>query len=230
MQLSNRLQSLTDLVTRGNRVADIGCDHAYVSIYLMEQGIASHVIAMDINKGPLERAKENIRKYGFCDKIETRLSNGAEKLEVGEVDTIFIAGMGGALIRNILSAREEVIASCKELILSPQSEIHLVRMYLKEIGFHIVKENMLIEDGKYYVMIRAVKGEEMATSREDYYFGRDLLTNQHPVLQQFLTKELAKKEEIYKMLSKEGDKHQGRLKELEEEITLYKGGLKFYAL
>ena len=230
MQLSNRLQSLTDLVTRGNRVADIGCDHAYVSIYLMEQGIASHVIAMDINKGPLERAKENIRKYGFCDKIETRLSNGAEKLEVGEVDTIFIAGMGGALIRNILSAREEVIASCKELILSPQSEIHLVRMYLKEIGFHIVKENMLIEDGKYYVMIRAVKGEETATSREDYYFGHDLLTNQHPVLQQFLTKELAKKEEIYKMLSKEGDKHQGRLKELEEEITLYKGGLKFYAL
>lgn len=218
------------MVTRGNRVADIGCDHAYVSIYLMKQGIASHVIAMDINKGPLERAKENIQKYGLSDKIETRLSNGAEKLAAGEVDTIFIAGMGGALIRNILSARMDVIESCKELILSPQSEIYLVRMYLKEIGFCIVEENMLIEDGKYYTTIRAVKGEEKATTLVDYYFGHCLLTQKNPVLEQYLRMELQKKEKIYALLLEQKEKHEERRKELSKEIELYKGGLEFYAM
>lgn len=156
MQLSKRLKSVADFVTEGNRVADIGCDHAYTSIYLMENQIASHVIAMDINKGPLERAKKNIKLAGLESYIETRLSNGADKLEPEEVDTILIAGMGGNLMVNILSNRKPVIDEVSELILQPQSEIFLVRKYLEEIGFDIIEESMLIDEGKYYVIIKAV--------------------------------------------------------------------------
>lgn len=159
MQLSNRLTTVAQFVTKGNRVADIGCDHAHTSIYLVEKEIAVSSIAMDINKGPLERAKENIRRYQYEDKITTRLSDGAKELKVGEVDTLLMSGMGGLLVNKILSDSIEVVKEVKELILQPQSEIALVRKYIYELGFFIEKEAMLIEDEKYYTVIKAVRAD-----------------------------------------------------------------------
>lgn len=156
MQLTKRLQAVADLVSPGNRVADVGCDHAYIPIYLAEYEISPHIIAIDINQGPIDRAKENIIKYGCQDRIETRKSKGLEQLEAGEADTILIAGMGGALTIEILTAHMEVLRSVRELVLQPQSEIYKVRRMLKEQNFLITQENMVEEDGKYYVMMRAV--------------------------------------------------------------------------
>ena len=95
IQLSNRLQAVVDLVSKGAKVADVGCDHAYISIYMIEQGIAGHVVAMDVNKGPLERAKDNIKEHGLNDQIETRLSNGIKELNPGEVNTLLISPRSG---------------------------------------------------------------------------------------------------------------------------------------
>ncbi|HHV11197.1 MAG TPA: SAM-dependent methyltransferase [Clostridiales bacterium] len=157
VRLSKRLQAVADFVTPGSRVADVGCDHAYTAIYLAGHGIAPGIVAMDVNQGPIDRAKENIRKYGYSDIIETRRSDGLEKLAAGEADTILIAGMGGALMIQILTNKKEVLQSVKELVLQPQSEIHKVRHMLQEEGFLIVGEDMVKEDGKYYFIMRAVK-------------------------------------------------------------------------
>lgn len=170
------------MVTPGNRVADIGCDHAYTTIYLITKRISPYVVAMDINQGPLDRARENVEKYGVADKVSIRKSDGLKKLDAGEVDTILIAGMGGRLMLQILMGNMKVVSAAKELILQPQSEIHLVRKTLKDMGYLIIKENMLKEDGKYYVIMKLKNASSNLNDRdyqllkpEHYYFGRLLL-------------------------------------------------------
>ena len=238
MQLSKRLQTLADMVTKGRTVADVGCDHAYVSIYLMEQQIASKVIAMDINKGPLLRARENIEGNHLLGSIETRLSNGLMELSPGEVDAILIAGMGGALTVDILSAREDVVEQAEELILSPHSEIFLVREYLRHHGFKIVMENMVKEDGKYYMMMKALRDKcaENTTKNIDALYqslfdryGEYLLEHKNPVLNEYLHVELKKRENIRKQLSRKPQEYEQRLLELEHDIKILEGGLRYYA-
>ena len=233
MQLSKRLRSLADMVTRGRIVADVGCDHAYVSIYLLEKQIAKGVIAMDINKGPLKKAQENIDMHDLTERIETRLSNGLEKLEAGEVDTILIAGMGGPLIVSILEARPDVVEQCKEMILSPHSEIELVRAYLRTHNFAITEENMIKEDGKYYMMVKAIR-EEMSSINEvnEIYdrYGKYLLEHKNPVLNEYLHVELTKREKILAQLQKNSSEYQKRILELEHDIHILKGGIEFYDL
>ena len=135
MQLSLRLKTVADSVTGGNRVADVGCDHAYIAIHLAENNIAPRVVAMDVNKGPLSKAMENIEIRGLEDRIETRLSDGLARLNPGEADTVVIAGMGGALMVRILTEGESALKEVKELILQPQSEIFLVRRHLHTNGY-----------------------------------------------------------------------------------------------
>jgi len=148
MQLSLRLKTVADSVTGGSRVADVGCDHAYIAIHLAENNIAPRVIAMDVNKGPLSKARDNIELRGLKDRIETRLSDGLARLTPGEADTVVIAGMGGALMARILTDGETDLNEVKELILQPQSEIFLVRRYLHENGYRIESEKMEKEDEK----------------------------------------------------------------------------------
>lgn len=161
MILSDRLQVVVDMVTPGHKVADVGCDHAYTSIYLIKNKISNKVLAMDANPGPIKKARKNIyEEYGLEDKIETRLSDGLENLAPGEVDTVIIAGMGGGLTCKILQEGADKLDTLKELVLQPQSGVDLVRKLLERLGFPIVKERMLIEDGKYYVVIKAEKGQQ----------------------------------------------------------------------
>ncbi len=207
MQLSKRLQAIADFVTPGNRVADVGCDHAYISIHLVKEARSPHIIAMDINQGPLDRARNNIERYGYTGRIDLRRSNGLQKLIPGEADTVLIAGMGGALTRQILTDRLEVLAGVRELILQPQSEINLVREALGELGFLITEENMLKEDGKYYVCMKAaakglVSGQSSyeLNREEHYYYGRLLLEHKNPVLYEYLLQEKQQCENIYSTL------------------------------
>ncbi len=237
MQLSNRLTTVAQFVTKGNRVADIGCDHAHTSIYLVENGIAISSIAMDINKGPLERAKENICRYQYEDKITTRLSDGAKELKVGEVDTLLMSGMGGLLVNKILSDSIEVVKRAKELILQPQSEIALVRKYIYELGFFIEKEAMLIEDEKYYTVMKAVRadivGENILTKpyeKEIFYrYGKLLLEEKNLVLKQFLEYGKQSYEKILEEISGQlSEKTQIRCKELKEELKYIGEALEYY--
>jgi len=219
------------MVSSGNRVADIGCDHGYVSIYLVESERSPHVIAMDVNAGPLTRAEAHIEEHQLLPYIETRLSNGTRKLQPGEADSLICAGMGGRLVIQILSDGLETILLMKELILQPQSELYLVRRFLPTIGYEIVDENMVYEEGKYYPMMRAVpKNKSELLEKDDivneeleeiyYTFGKILIQKKHPVLQAFLKFQEEKIKKLIQDLtnnSLQTEKQKNRLLELQKE-------------
>lgn len=231
MQLSKRLQTVADTVTKGNLVADIGCDHAYIAIYLIEEAIAPKVIAMDINKGPLKRADENIRAKGYENSIETRLSNGLEKLSKEEVDTVLMAGIGGALMIRILAEGQEVLESTKELVLSPQSEINQVRKYLHKNQFTIVDEKMVLEEGKYYVVIKAAKAPEKEEyDREVFYqYGKLLLERREPILLDYLNREEKLNLDIVdKLKESPGPRSDTRLMEVENTLHIIKEAFSYF--
>lgn len=231
MELSKRLQAVADSVTPGNRVADVGCDHAYISIYLIEHGISPKVVAMDVNRGPLERAKENIDRKGYGSRIQVRLSNGLEKLEPDEADSILIAGMGGALAIRILEEGSHAVRQCKELILQPQSEIPLVRKYLHEIGFAIIEEQMLEEDGKYYDIIKAVPslGSKPYEKEVFYQYGKLLLEGQDLVTKQYLLREKRLKGQVMEELNKNlTENTRKRLSQVEQEMNYIDESLLYY--
>ena len=184
-----RLKCIASNVKSGGIVADIGCDHAFTSIYLVEEKLARGAIAIDINKEPLKRAWQHIQESGMEEYISVRLSNGARGLKKGEADTILISGMGGALIASILEESINIIKDAKELVLSPQSEIYLVRHFLHDNGFKIVSEEMVKEQGKFYVVIRAVPGSQHYKDESGYIYGEYLIENKNKILEEFLLKE-----------------------------------------
>ena len=192
MKLSKRLQTISDFVKKGAVVADIGTDHAHIPIYLIKNNIISKAYACDINAGPLEKAKENINYYGVKN-IELRLSNGLEKLKTDEADTFIIAGMGGELITDILERGRRFFESKRKFILSPHTKIDEVRKYLLSNGFEITKEDMCIDEGKFYTVMEAkyTENKEMYSEAE-FLYGKYLIENKHPVLLRFLKKEEAK--------------------------------------
>ena len=224
------MKAVASMVTPGNVLADIGTDHGYVPISLVQRKRIPRAIAMDINKGPLQSACEHIAEFQLEEFIETRLSDGVKKLEVGEVDSILIAGMGGELVVHILTEGMEVCRNAKELILQPQSELEKVRQFLREKKFKIVDEDMVIEDGKYYPMMKVVPVEEdefwgnipeEAIKACDLY-GPLLLKNGNPSLRKFLVKQHKQLEKILKELDKQPDSEKilARKNEVKEEISL----------
>ncbi len=196
MRLSGRLRRLSAKVGRGNRLADVGTDHGYVPIALLLEGRIPSAIAMDVNPGPLEHARQHIREKGLSTYIEARLSDGLSGLAAGEADTVLIAGMGGALTVRILSGGGHCLPSVQELVLQPQSEIHLVRRWLCGNGFRITEEDILLEDGKYYPMMKAVHREPELMDEAELYYGKAALQQSPTVLLEYLDRELEKTERI----------------------------------
>lgn len=241
--LSRRLQAVAALVEPAKTAADIGCDHGYVSIWLIQQGIIPKVIAMDVRPGPLEIARKNVALYRTEDVIELRRSDGLQMLGVGEADSMICAGMGGALICHILENDPEKAKAMKQIILQPQSEIFRVRRFLREHGYVIVKEDMVKEDGKYYPMFRAVWQEDQAllpTDSQDIYdeYGRLLLEECHPVLHEWLLHEQSVTVGILSRLQKVtgtkqdaavGGRQKRRLSELQEKRRRIEAALLYYA-
>lgn len=231
VQLSERLQAVVNLITKGAKVADVGCDHAYLSIYMAQENLASKIIAMDVNRGPLEKAKENIRQCHFEAQIETRLSDGLMALEPGEVDTLLIAGMGGVLMQKILTGKRQVLAQVKELVLQPQSEIREVRVFLEKLGFRIVKEDMVIDAGKYYVMLKARREQIHSKGEKELYYryGRYLLENRHAILEKYLKKEYCTLKQIYQKLEEHPSPDNEKRKEvMKEDMAYCREGLAYY--
>lgn len=164
INISERLKCVASLVNKGARVADIGTDHAYLPIYLVQNGISNKVYACDVRKEPLRRAKLHIDEYGLSDKITTKLCDGLKGINKGDVDTVTICGMGGKLMKNILKAGIDKLGDNTQLVLSAQSELKDFRKYLLETGIYIKSEHMLLEDGKYYFIFDCVYN-----TQDEYY-------------------------------------------------------------
>lgn len=244
--LSERLRTVAGMVTVGNVVCDVGCDHGFVPIYLVQQGISPKVVAMDLREGPLRAAREHVAAYGLEGQIETRLSDGLHNFKKDEADTLICAGMGGGLMTRILNEDREKTDSFQELILQPQSEIEKFRRFLRESGYRILDEEMVEEDGKFYQAIRAAgadSGESGKETRMDGSFGGAdddaegmseklcklndrygpvLLQKKTPVFFEFLEREAALYEAILFQLREQGledDKRKARFAQMEELLA-----------
>lgn len=236
IRLSNRLSALASLVSNGHRLADIGTDHGYIPIYLCQTGIIPSAIAMDIGKGPLQQATAHIKQQGLSNRIRTRLSDGLTALQPGEADTILIAGMGGGLVMKILSQGTHALTGSEELILQPQSEIAQVRAYLRTHGFRILEEEMILEDGKYYPMMKVVQEtasdqrEETVQVQVEDAFGPVLLQKKHPVLKEWLQRELKTVDTVCRQLAAhpENERITIRMAQVQEKRQLILEALKRY--
>lgn len=170
MKLTDRLYKIASFVSEGKRVADIGTDHGYIPVYLLNKGTIPFAILADINKGPLENARKEVRHNGLEAKTELRLGSGIEVLEKGEVDEIIIAGMGGALIADILEAKKEVAQSAEKIILQPMQAQEELRKYLLNNGYEIMEEVLENEDFRIYeIMTARYTGKNNVPSDEIYY-------------------------------------------------------------
>ncbi|MBO4457867.1 MAG: SAM-dependent methyltransferase [Butyrivibrio sp.] len=170
LKMSVRLKEIAELL-RGSaelKAADVGCDHGYVSIYLVTHGIASSCIAMDVRKGPLSGAKDNVAEYGFSEVITTRLSDGLKELKKDEANALVIAGMGGNLMRRILEEGKPKELGIEVAVLQPQSDIADFRQFLRDNGYQITDEKVIEEDGKFYFPIK-VTTERESTSKGDMF-------------------------------------------------------------
>lgn len=234
IRLSQRLQAVANLVGGTGIVADVGTDHGYIPVYLISSGKAEKAIAMDVNRGPLQRALEHIRQFHLEEQIETRLSDGVKALQPGEVQTIVIAGMGGALMTRILDEGEAVAHTAERLVLQPQSEIPAFRHFLAEHEYRVLGEDMVFEDGKFYSMMAAVWAgggdgcpEEMMGP--GYKYSPLLLADRHPVFRQYLLQQRAQKHKILDNLGKNARQDvSGRKAQLLQDLQEIEGMLQLY--
>lgn len=202
VKLDSRLMSVAKLVRQGSRLIDIGTDHAYLPVYLIQSGICPNAIAADIGEMPLLNAKETIEKYNLTDKISTVLSNGLEQIEQNSADDIVLAGMGGILIEEILSKAQWIKSSSIRIIAQPMTHPERVRGFFIKNGFKIIDE-IASADSKhnYCTMAAEFDGKTDEYSVGYIYFG-ELKNKTDKDSKQYLTKQYNRLKKRYNALSK----------------------------
>jgi len=255
IKLSKRLQGVANLVTEGSYIADVGTDHAYVPIFLCQKNIITGAIAMDVSEGPLGVAGGNIRNYGLEKQIELRLSDGFAALTPGEVEVAILAGMGGAIMIKILSSHMNVTTSLQACVLQPLSGLYKIREFLISNGFMIVKEDLVKEKDNFYPMVKVIppkkEGNKNDTtdgiskdsidskvndskeewSKVELAYGKLLLEGKHPILKEFLERELIAKTAILEHVeTKARVESKKRIEALQDEIDLVRKGISYYAV
>mgnify|MGYP002540315137 FL=1 len=188
LPISKRLLCCASMVQPGSRVADIGTDHGYLGIYLLQSGAARHVIACDLRKDPLENARRNAKLFGVDGEMELRLSDGLEKILPDEVDTVVMAGMGGDLIQKILSQCPWRKREGLQFILQPQSAGNVLRRWLCEDGFEIQREEP-VQDGHFlYTVMELRQGEPSPLTPGTEYASPALLKGESPLVGMYLAR------------------------------------------
>ena len=213
IKLSQRLQAIADMVPAGAKVADIGTDHGFLPCYLAQSGKAEQVIACDVNAQPLALAQKNIADYNVADKVSTRLGDGLAVIKPGEVDVVTIAGMGGALMIDILDASPLVVDRLKRIVLQPNVGAEAVRIWAEKNRWQIVAEELVKENDIFSVIIVLEQGRsDRFMSAVELYLGPKLLADHHPLLGLYISEEWEKTQHILEQLSK-SDSEESRKKE-----------------
>lgn len=200
--LTPRLLKIAEMAEGGENIADIGTDHAYVPIYLLLCLGAKYAIAADINKGPLERADANIKKYGLEERIKTRLSDGLKEFSENDADTVIIAGMGGTLIAKILGDSPQMKKENITFVLQPMTAEEELRKYLVQNGYYIVDEKMAQEGEKLYTVMTVKVGKSEPMEEVFYHVGKKLFENKEKLFPLLLSKKHNEFEKVVKGLSK----------------------------
>ncbi len=192
MNLSKRLEAITNFVEKDSRVCDIGTDHGYIPAYLIKKSLSKKVIATDVSRGSLDKTIYLIEKEKLNGSIEARLGDGLDVLNPYEVDTLIIAGMGGILITEILEKGKNKLCGIDNFIFQPMVASIELRKYLAENNFKILDEDLVFEEGKYYEIINAKRGEQKIRKDINYEISERLIEKHHPLLKAFVKHKIDK--------------------------------------
>lgn len=227
MKLSPRLKAIADFVPQNSIVADIGTDHGYIPRYLIEENISKMVIATDVSQGSLDKTIKYINESIFYNVITARLGDGLDVIKPFEVDTVVIAGMGGLLIRDILSRDRKVTNSINNFILQPMVASKELREYLLKNGYTIVDEELVNEEDKYYEIIYAKAGRELIEKEIYFEISKRLIEKKHPLIKELINTRIESTKNILIELSdKETIKSKERIEELKKNLEDYMEVLK----
>lgn len=208
--LEGRLKLIGDKVPECGIVADIGTDHAYIPIYLIQKGLCKRAVASDVRIGPVQVADRNIARYKLDEKIETRLGSGLSTLGENEADSIIIAGMGGTLLAELLDAGVQKACNAKVLILQPMNDLDVVRRWLYDHKFDIYDEEMVAEGNKIYCVFSArYDGRERAYGDFELHVGEKLVRGGDPLLLPYCHMKIRQIDRVLKQL--EAMEDNGRL-------------------
>ncbi len=225
INLSERLAAIADYVQKGETIADIGTDHGLLPIFLLLESISPKAVLCDIKKGPLEKAKANLHIYAPETRADLRLGGGLEPLEIGEVDTVIIAGMGGLMITKILEADPMKTRSFRKFILQPRNGRDKLRVWLYNQGYTIVKER-LVREGNYiceiFVVETAVAADmdkreaSLPRKLENFEFEISplLFSHKDPLLKEFIACKINVEESIIESVRQKGS--EASLRKLEK--------------
>lgn len=191
IRLSPRLSAAASYIKKGMLTADIGSDHCYLPIYLLDNGITDRVIATDINEGPLKKAALNLKRRGLEGQVTLIRADGLDGIEEYKPDCILICGMGGELICNIISASEYPKRSGVSLILQPMTKSNELRRYLCEHGFDIIDETLAAEDKIYEIIFAVYDGAKHEYSEAELLVGRRNIEKRQDCFVDFLRHRLA---------------------------------------
>ncbi|MCC0648208.1 class I SAM-dependent methyltransferase [Clostridioides sp. ZZV15-6598] len=192
MKLTDRLLKIASLVSDGKKIADVGTDHGYIPVYLLKEERVPFAVLADVNKGPLDNARKEVIQNNLLEKVDLRLGSGIEVLEIGEVEEVIIAGMGGILISELLEAKKEVAHSIEKLILQPMQAQEELRRYLLNNGYEILKEVLVREDFRIYEIIVAKYTGKNTIIEDEIQFevGIKLLENKDSLFYDFIEKKI----------------------------------------
>ena len=221
MKLTDRLLKIASLVSDGKKIADIGTDHGYIPVYLLKEGKVPFAVLADVNKGPRDNAHKEVIQNNLLDKVDLRLGSGIEILEIGEVEEVIIAGMGGILISELLEAKKEVAHNVEKLILQPMQAQEELRYYLLNNGYEILEEVLVREDFRIYeIIVAKYTGKNTIIEDEIYYeVGIKLLENKDSLFNDFIEKKIKTYSSIVnKLEGKNGEAIDKKRKESEVAI------------
>jgi len=205
LPISLRLKSMVDYIPEGEKLVDIGTDHAYLPIYATKEKIVKKVIAGEVNVGPFKRAKAHIEQQNLTDLIDVRLGNGLDVLGDNEATILTIAGMGGNLIVDILTLGYSKLSSIKRMILQPMGGEAYLRGWLCENSFTIIAEKILKEhDTIYEIIVAEPSSEKVYLSTDELKFGPFLVKEKNQVFYEKWSSELDKRIRILKRISEKG--------------------------
>lgn len=200
MKINNRLKTIGDLVEANSFCLDVGCDHAFLDIYLVKKGIGIKAIASDILEGPLSQAKQNIKKEGLEKEIETRLGNGLETYS-SEVDTVIISGMGGRNMIGIFKNKLNILKKIETIIISPNNYQEDIKRFLCKNGFMIADE-VLVKEKKFIYQIIKFKRGKKHYSKKEYFFGPINLEKKDKLFYEYFQREVKSREILIEVLPK----------------------------
>lgn len=199
-RLSARLSAIASMVPKGAYLADIGSDHAWLPIFLVESGKIDWAMAIDNKVGPVLRMKANVAASKAANHIICSHSDGISAISDG-VDTLALCGIGGLLSCEILEAHPEKLTNIRTIILDPHRDLIAVRKRVTELGFHIAEERMVFEDKLYYTLIRFERGFPSAPyTANELAFGPILMKGEDPVYVEWLE---AQKKKVSRLLNME---------------------------